>query len=111
MENEDIFCFFAFLFLFILMHLTHYFIYNSLKDKPLGSQSIYDSAVLDYFVVTKSYGSYVCLMYMAARISTFQNIIIENCSLLTVACAVYSSFFTSIIIKGIAIISIDRAYL
>ena len=78
MESEDLFWFFAFFFLFFLMHLTHYFIYNSLKDKPLGSRSIYDSAVLDYFVVTKSYGSYVCLMYMAARISTFQNILIEN---------------------------------
>ena len=100
MEKEDVFWFAAFLFLFFVMHLTHIVIVNSLKLKPLGSQSIFDSAVLDYFVVIRSYGTYVCLMYMVARISAFRCILKENVTLLTIACAVYSGFFTSIVIKG-----------
>jgi hypothetical protein len=50
---------------------------SSLKQKPLGLQSIYDSALVDLIFWTKVYAAYVCLIYMAAR---FQGGIRQLCS-------------------------------
>jgi hypothetical protein len=43
---------FAFSFPFlILIHLIHHLIVNSLNEKPLGNQSIFDAAISDTFFI------------------------------------------------------------
>ncbi len=49
MENSDLIWLLAFLILLIIINIIHHLIDKSLREKPLGSQSIYDSAIQDTF--------------------------------------------------------------
>ncbi len=49
MENIDLIWLLTFLALLIIVNVTHHLIDKSLSEKPLGSQSIYDSVIQDTF--------------------------------------------------------------
>ncbi len=96
MEKIDIFWLLAFILLFMALNVLVHIIVNSLKDKPLGSQSIYDVALQDTFFVMKCYGSFICLMQGFANITKFRATLVENDIALTLACSIYSFGYTAI---------------
>jgi hypothetical protein len=52
MEIVDLLWLLGYALQLIMSNLTYYFMGVSLKNKPLVSQSIYDQALLDAFLVT-----------------------------------------------------------
>ena len=96
MENIDFFWLLAFVLLFLALNVLVHIIVNSLKEKPLGSQSIYDVALQDTFFVMKCYGSFICLMQGFANITKFRATLVENDIALTLACSIYSFGYTAI---------------
>ena len=108
MELDDFIWLVAFTLLFFALNLIHYLMVNSLKDKPLGSQSIYDSAMQDLFFGLKLYGSFVSLMYIAARFEMVRNLFLTNKSILTSACTIYYFGMTTMLVKtaGLCIVRI-----
>ncbi len=108
MELNDFIWLVAFSFLFFALNLIQYLMVNSLKDKPLGSQSIYDSAMRDQIFGTKVYGSYVCLMYMAARFEEVRYLFVTNKTVLTAACTLYYFGFSTMCVKtaGLCIVRV-----
>lgn len=103
MEFED-FVDFAWLccFVHILLSLNviNYLIVNSIRDKPLGRQSVFDLASKDTFFALKFNGSVECLLCILARFATFRDILEENPILLTSLCSIYSFAFVCLCINA-----------
>ena len=57
---------------------------------PSGSQSIYDSSMLGVFYILRMYGSFVTLMYVAARFEYVRKVYNDNALFLTIACTINS---------------------
>ena len=71
MENPDLIWHFAFLILLIPINVIYHLIDKSLREKPLRSQSIYDSAIRDTFKAC-------CHTLFHDEIISFQNIAFAN---------------------------------
>jgi len=99
MEHVDVSWFISFLAVFILFNILLHLIVQSLREKPLGRQSIYDSAIQDLFFVWRCYGSYIGILYILACVQFIQNLFKENSMLLTAACTIYSFSFTSLCVN------------
>ncbi len=99
----DLFWLLAFIFIFLVLNLIQFLVANSLKDKPLGSQSIFDVAQQNTFFVMQCYGSFVCLMHSLASTSKIRSILLENHSLLTLACSLNTFGFTSLSISAVCL--------
>jgi hypothetical protein len=82
-----------FSFLLIALNFVHHLIRKSISKKPLGSQSIYDSAIKDSFAVVRIYGSYICLLIMFSRSEMAQDLFRNHTGLLTLASVSYSFGF------------------
>jgi hypothetical protein len=103
MDSMDLFWLSAFILIFLVLNLIQFLIANSLKDKPLGSQSIFDVAQQNTFFVMQCYGSFNCLMHSFASTRKIQSILLENNSLLTLACSLNTFGFTSLSINVVCL--------
>ena len=99
METIDLFWLLAFVLLFLASNLILHLIVTSLKEKPLGCQSIYDVALQDTFFIMKYYGSFICLMQSFTSIPQFRSFFSGNDIVLTLACSIYSFGYTSLCIS------------
>jgi hypothetical protein len=52
MEIAELLWLLAYAFQMLMTNLTYYFMYVNLRNKPLVSQSIFDQALLDSFMVS-----------------------------------------------------------
>ena len=102
----DLFWLLAFILIFLVLNLIQFLIANSLKDKPLGSQSIFDVAQQNTFFVMQCYGSFNCLMHSFASTRKIQSILLENNSLLTLACSLNTFGFTSLSINVVCLFNL-----
>ena len=96
----DVFGFTSFLTVLFVFNFLLHLIVQSLKEKPLGRQSIYDLAIQDYFFVWRCYGSYIFILYTLTRVHFIQNLLNENSILLTTVCTFYSFSFTTLCISA-----------
>ena len=78
----------SFFVLLIVIYLVNYLVVKSLKEKPPGSQSLFDTAIQDAFFVMKCYGTISCTWCFLGRISYFQNLLNHSQILLTIACVI-----------------------
>ena len=68
----------AFCFLLTSLNFITSLIAQSLKDKPLGSQSIFDSSIRDTLIVMRCYGSLASTMCIFGRFDWCQNFFLNN---------------------------------
>ena len=94
MEANDIFCLLSFTILLYIINIVHHLICQSIKEKALGCQSIYDCAMHDTFLVMRCYSTFICLIYILSRFELIKEIFIQNNTLLTAVCLCYSFGFT-----------------
>jgi hypothetical protein len=99
METLDTMWVAAFTMLLFVILLLNNLIVNSLNAKPLGKQTLFDSAIKDAFCAMKFYGTVVCLICILARFDRIRNIFTENNFLLTIACSIYSFGFTCLVVS------------
>ncbi len=99
METLDTMWVAAFTMLLFVIILLNNLIVNSLNAKPLGKQTLFDSAIKDAFGAMKFYGTVVCLICILARFDWIRNIFTENNFLLTIACSIYSFGFTCLVVS------------
>ncbi len=88
MDNLDIIWLTAFVAVLIVLYFLHFLVTKSLKEKPLGSQTIFDSVVLDNFVLVRMYGTWVCLIDIASRFETVRDLFVANDIPLVIVCSV-----------------------
>ncbi len=67
MELKDLAWLVVFLVLISLINLLYFLIVKSLREKPLGVQTIYDRALQDTFFIGNLYSSWVCLADISTR--------------------------------------------
>ena len=84
----------AFSLLLLALVFVNYLIIRSIRDKPLGNQSIFDQALQDTFAVMTFYGSYACLICLLARFQSFREFVYNCQTLLTTLSCIYSFAFT-----------------
>ena len=80
----------SFLMLLVVILLINYLVVKSLKEKPLGSQSLFDTSIQDTFFVMKCYGCMSCTFCFFGRFTYIQDQINHSKVLLTLACVIYS---------------------
>ena len=90
MESSNVIWQLSFFMLLVVIYLVNYLVVKSLKEKPLGSQSLFDSSIQDTFFVMKCYGSMSCTWCFLGRISYIQNLMNSYHVFLTLACVIYS---------------------
>ena len=100
MEAINVFWIFVFISLLTLIHLIHHLIVKSLKEKPLGNQSIFDSAIMDTFFVMKCYGTMVCSMSSLGSFESFRKFLIDSPSLLSIGCVAYAFGLISLCVNA-----------
>ncbi len=93
MNLNDICWILAFTLLLFIINIVHHLICQSIKEKPLGCQSIYDSAMHDTFLVMRCYSTFICSMYILSRFSLLKETFADNDILMTVICSFYSFGF------------------
>ena len=94
MDVENILWISLFLCQLMASNTVHYLIGKSIQEKPLGFQSIYDSALQDTFLVMRYFGSYLAILLVLSRFEFVQHLFQENVFLLTLATFGYSFGFT-----------------
>ena len=99
MENLDIIWLIAFVLVLIVLYFLHFLVTKSLKEKPLGSQTIFDSVVLDNLVLVRLYGTWVCLIDIASRFETVRDFFAANNIPLMIVCSVTNFGFASFCIN------------
>ncbi len=71
MENSDLIWFLTLLVLLIIINTIHHLIDKSLSEKPLGSQSIYDTAIQDTFKGILPFQFFPCTLNVLISISIY----------------------------------------
>ena len=67
MELGDAAWVMAFSILLVVINFLYVIMVKSLKDKPLGVQTIYDQTLQDSFFMGTVFGSWVCFSYLLIR--------------------------------------------
>ena len=94
MESDDVMWTVSFTTLIFSLHLVNNLTVKSLKAKPMGKQTIFDSALIDTFFAIKLYGTLACLICISARFEVIRNIFIQNSLCLTILCSIHTLSFT-----------------
>ncbi len=100
MELEDFAWIAAFLLLFFCLNSINYLIVSSIKEKPLGQQSVFDIAIKDTFLTSKLFGSYACLICVFARFERFRQLLTEIPILATFLSFAYSFAFICLCVNA-----------
>ena len=67
MELKDLCWLVAFLMLLSLINLLYFLMVKSLREKPLGVQTIFDQALQDTFFIGNFFSSWMCLANISTR--------------------------------------------
>jgi hypothetical protein len=96
----DFFWFCCFVLMLLSLNLINHFIVKSIRDKPLGKQSVFDLASKDTFLALKFNGSVGCLVCIFARFDCLRQIFLETPILVTILCSIYSFAFICLCISA-----------
>ena len=67
MDLSDISWLVAFSVLLMVINFLYIIMVKSLKDKPLGVQTIYDQTLQDSFFIGTVFASWICCAYISTR--------------------------------------------
>ena len=94
MTTEELICIVLFAILLLAINFVHFFINKALTEKPPGSRTVYDQALLDLFFLVKLFGSYVSIVFCVSKVHLAKTFLQGHRDLLTLACSLYSFGFT-----------------
>jgi len=80
--------------------IIHHFMMHCIKDKPLGSKTLFDTAFKDTLWFTCFCGSVFCLIDILSRFEFIRNLCSQNPSLLTFTSLMYVFAFVSVCIHN-----------
>ena len=99
MDLSDYLWLVAFVLLLVTINMTHHLFAASVRGKPLGQQSILDSAILDCGLVSRVFGSISCSVSILTRFQLVRDTLRACEVLLTTGCCVYNFAFSALCVN------------
>ncbi len=100
MENLNVFWLLTSTLVFLSLNILLHLMRRYFKEKPLGSQTLFDVILIDDFCVAQFSGSVITLNSIVTRFEAVKDLIGGVPIFVTLVCSLYTSAFIAICVHG-----------